>query len=512
MRSDEAHLPLLVHGYGARVFIDAPPLVDLAAALNEVLPPQVTVEPADATAAADVRFAVVEARRGWFRISRDGVRVGRARRRVRAVRALRARIELGLARHARIGTFVHAGVVEWRGVAILLPGSSHAGKSTLVAELVRLGATYYSDEYAVVDADGLVHPYARPIARRDGSAPLRPDGGSAALPVGLIVATTYQPGAAWAPLLLSGARALLPILDNVVIVRARPARGLRLVARLPRDVLTLQGPRPDAAEVAPAILATLDRLLDGERAQLTAVRRAAIPRLAAAPPTSAGDAASGGLRAAPYLRIDGLLQPDEHRRLLDYALAHEADFGDSSVYNADQTSTEDSGHRRSRSFFDLDAVWDLFEPRLTHLLPYVRQELGVPWFRLEKIERQLHVHGDGDFFAKHTDNAYGDVVWRRLSAVYYFFETPKRFAGGELCLYDVLDVDGRSDAAPSCTVLDPVDNSLVFFASDVVHEVRPVQRAASEFAARRFTITFWFRAAEVPGEGPGLGGTQAGSE
>lgn len=38
--------------------------------------------------------------------------------------------------------FVHAGVVGWRGRAILVPGRSFTGKTTLVTALLRLGATY----------------------------------------------------------------------------------------------------------------------------------------------------------------------------------------------------------------------------------------------------------------------------------------------------------------------------------------------------------------------------------
>jgi hypothetical protein len=34
---------------------------------------------------------------------------------------------------------------------------SYSGKTTLVSELIRAGATYYSDEYAVIDERGRVH-------------------------------------------------------------------------------------------------------------------------------------------------------------------------------------------------------------------------------------------------------------------------------------------------------------------------------------------------------------------
>ena len=59
--------------------------------------------------------------------------------------------------------FVHAGVVGWKNRAILIPGKSFAGKTSLVAELVKAGATYYSDEFAVLDFQGLVHPYHKPL-------------------------------------------------------------------------------------------------------------------------------------------------------------------------------------------------------------------------------------------------------------------------------------------------------------------------------------------------------------
>jgi len=65
--------------------------------------------------------------------------------------------------------FVHAGVVGWNGRAIVIPGQSKIGKTTLVEEFLRIGATYYSDEFAVFDRRGYVHPFARPLrVRTDG--------------------------------------------------------------------------------------------------------------------------------------------------------------------------------------------------------------------------------------------------------------------------------------------------------------------------------------------------------
>jgi len=54
-------------------------------------------------------------------------------------------LRLFVAELATHRVFVHAGVVGWKGQGIVIPGRSYSGKSTLVAELVRAGATYYSD-------------------------------------------------------------------------------------------------------------------------------------------------------------------------------------------------------------------------------------------------------------------------------------------------------------------------------------------------------------------------------
>jgi hypothetical protein len=75
-----------------------------------------------------------------------------------ALHVLDAQLRARIAYAAPDRIFVHAGVVAVGDRAILLPGMSFAGKSTLVAALVSTGATYLSDEFAVLDAAGLVHP------------------------------------------------------------------------------------------------------------------------------------------------------------------------------------------------------------------------------------------------------------------------------------------------------------------------------------------------------------------
>lgn len=165
-------------------------------------------------------------------------------------------------------TFVHAGVVGWNGQAILLPGRSMAGKTTLTAELVRAGASYFSDEYAVLDERGRVHPFRKPLSvRPSGTArqvdvPVEEIGGRAAgrpLPVGLVVLSRYKPGATWRPRTLSPGRGALAVLEHTVNGRLVPERVMASIHRVASQAPVVKASRDEAAEVAPRLLRMLER-------------------------------------------------------------------------------------------------------------------------------------------------------------------------------------------------------------------------------------------------------------
>ena len=184
-----------------------------------------------------------------------------------ALDAFDADLRLQVAIAAPEKLFVHAGVVGWHGKAIVMPGRSFSGKTTLVAALVEAGATYYSDEYAVLDASGLVYPYSRPLSVRQSQGtllkrcPVEEFGGTAGsepLPVGLLVHTQYQAGAKWHPRRISSGQAVLALLDNTVVARLRPELVLPTLAGAVADALSIEGARGDAKEVAVALLQQLE--------------------------------------------------------------------------------------------------------------------------------------------------------------------------------------------------------------------------------------------------------------
>jgi hypothetical protein len=177
-------------------------------------------------------------------------------------------LRIFVAEFAKHRVFVHAGVVGWKGQAIVIPGRSYSGKSTLVAELVRAGATYYSDEYAVLDARGRVHPFTKPIElRAEGTykqtkfdvSELGGRAGTKALPVGLVLMTRYKTGASWRPKKLTAGKGVLEILINTVSARRDPEKAFGALRQVAAQADILKGVRGDAGDTVPAILRRLEQ-------------------------------------------------------------------------------------------------------------------------------------------------------------------------------------------------------------------------------------------------------------
>ena len=193
-------------------------------------------------------------------------RIARSLRLDEVLDRLEGDLRLYVAEWSRRKLFVHAGVVAWEGRAIVIPGRSFSGKSRLVEALVRAGATYFSDEYAVFDDHGLVHPYNVPLSIRseDGDPPekVRMDmpnrsDGLKPLPVGVIAMAKYRPGARWRPRPLPPGQAVLSLLANTVAARRKPDQVLTRLARIVEGTRVLRGSRGEAAETVGPLLAAV---------------------------------------------------------------------------------------------------------------------------------------------------------------------------------------------------------------------------------------------------------------
>lgn len=143
--------------------------------------------------------------------------------------------------------FVRAGVVGWRGRAIVLAGDGPASRAALVTALVRAGGVRYSDEYAVFDARGRVHPYPGAVAR------LRP------LPVALVAMTRPVAGARWRPRPLSPGEAMLELLARAAPARVKPEATLSTLERAVSGARAIEGRGGEADELAESLLRLSER-------------------------------------------------------------------------------------------------------------------------------------------------------------------------------------------------------------------------------------------------------------
>jgi hypothetical protein len=167
-----------------------------------------------------------------------------------------------------------------------------------------------------------------------------------------VVSTSYQEGARWCPEVLKGARAVLPLIDSTVRAREERERTLRLAGTLAFTGVTLRGARPDAETAAPKILDFLADALDRRTVDPVRARYARASRRlgrACHPPVDAPFVPReiGRVRdrvcSAASLRVSDFLGPAQHRRVVEYVLAREADFTPSQLIGLDGTVRVDSG-------------------------------------------------------------------------------------------------------------------------------------------------------------------------
>lgn len=190
-------------------------------------------------------------------------------------------------------------------------------------------------------------------------------------------------------------------------------------------------------------------------------------------------------RVLPHLVLQNFLEEDLAARLLDYAIAHEAEFRPSQVFRrqsgrVDPQAQVSVATRRLRQFGPI-----LTRKLLGHAPDFLAALQAAP-VEAPEVELELVAHNDGAFYARHTDTVRASDEVRVLSGVYYFHAKPKAFTGGALRLLAIGDPTGSVFVD-----VEPADNSLVIFHAWAPHEVMPVVCPSRRFDASRFAINCW---------------------
>lgn len=210
------------------------------------------------------RFALMRSRESLgYRLSIDDVMVAESADLQTVLDQFARDLMVHVANHAPDRIFMHAGVVGWQRCAMVFPGTSFAGKTTLVAELVRAGAIYYSDEYAVLDEQGRVYPYPRDLQMRQAGKTeqtavavesLNGSAGTAPLTVSHVILTEYVEGGCWLPEPVSAGMAVLEMIRHTIPVQRTPARVMSTLAKMMESATAVRSERGEASKVARALL------------------------------------------------------------------------------------------------------------------------------------------------------------------------------------------------------------------------------------------------------------------
>lgn len=264
--------PAGIESYGVTVRLDGNDQALLDAAVDvakrSLLGDLRHIDPADCRH----RFEITCTPSGTYRLVLDGKYLASGRSRRKFLKFFDAMIRVTIGEHAVDRVFMHAGVVGWKGSAILLPADSFAGKSTLTAELVRQGAEYLSDDFAVLDADANVYPWARPLAMRTDEVKFRPFeltvselGGRSAvgpLPVKFVILTRYEPEDQEPLSVLSPGSGVMQMMPFALSLNSRPQFSLKVLHNIATRAIIASGRRGSAEVFAKTLLNFVDKHVD----------------------------------------------------------------------------------------------------------------------------------------------------------------------------------------------------------------------------------------------------------
>jgi hypothetical protein len=201
---------------------------------------------------------------GRFSIRRRDELIAAAEEPQHLFTALQRAVDDAIVEHLSGFCVIHAGVAAIGDSIVLLPGSSGSGKTTLVAELVRRGAEYYSDEYALVDECGRVHPYPRALMLRDAEGiqhPILPQDlnarvGAEPKPVARVLLLQVQPDSSHGLNLqrLNQSEGMLRLLQHTPQTLDRKPGILKPIGALAASAAFFTGTRGEVAGAAEEIL------------------------------------------------------------------------------------------------------------------------------------------------------------------------------------------------------------------------------------------------------------------
>jgi hypothetical protein len=197
---------------------------------------------------------------------------------------------------------------------------------------------------------------------------------------------------------------------------------------------------------------------------------------------------------SPFLRITGLLGSERLASVWAHLQARTADWEPTGVYSPEAGGRVDASMRDSRCLRSIEDLLPLVMPaiRAARAETDALVRLGLSGNLEASVEVDLVSHMNGGKFRAHIDSGGppgGKMARRLLTFVYYLHRVPRRFAGGDLALFDGPLASGGIHAF---TRLPPDNDSLVLFPAHHLHAVLPVEGISDDPLDGRLAFTGWF--------------------
>ncbi|GGA55713.1 2OG-Fe(II) oxygenase [Okeania sp. KiyG1] len=190
-----------------------------------------------------------------------------------------------------------------------------------------------------------------------------------------------------------------------------------------------------------------------------------------------------------HIEIPNFLSAEENQKAIEIAIQNRDQYIEST------TTTKADKYRQSYVLFSqyFPELTALIQSKILQTLPEVLAQLNFRPFEISEIEAQLTAHNDGCYYKIHNDAGSEKTASREITYVYYFYQEPKAFSGGELRIYDTELKAGEAITHENFQTITPANNSIIFFNSRCRHEVMPVVCPSKAFEHSRFTVNGWIR-------------------
>lgn len=192
-------------------------------------------------------------------------------------------------------------------------------------------------------------------------------------------------------------------------------------------------------------------------------------------------------KSCPLFVLDDVFPIDVVQQIYTYVVSRESSFSAAGVGYDSNTFNETK--RDTLMLSELGPFASHFNNLIEQLIPFLTEWFHLGLFIPGRIEMKYTNHVNGGFFHIHSDNKKSyERKGRAITWLYYFYERPKAFKGGELLVFDS-SVNFDFFDQRNFAKINPNSNRFVAFPSAFYHTVMPVIMEESIFSKGRMAVT-----------------------